>query len=167
MGYIQDSLGANERVHYVAHFHWIRYVFGYGVIVVAIALAALAYNSANPLLAVAPLVIGIVVFISMMLPIWTTEIGVTDQRIIYKRGFITRETDEMQLRSIEEVSLDQTVLGRILGYGKIQIHGTGNEEIYLPAIGDPLGMRRALQEALGSAQLGAKPVEGRPVCQGV
>jgi uncharacterized membrane protein YdbT with pleckstrin-like domain len=87
-----------------------------------------------------------------MVPIWTTEIAVTNQRIILKRGLIKRITHELQLRAIEEVNLDQDVLGRILNYGKISVYGTGEEEIVFPTLGDPLGLRRAMQEAIGQAQ---------------
>ncbi len=152
MSYINDSLGGNERVHYIAHFHWIKYTLGYGILVVAILLSILSFDGSYPWIALVPIGVGLLIFVSVMLPIWTTEIGVTNQRVIYKQGFMQRETKEMQLQSVEEVSLDQGLLGRILGYGKLQIHGTGDDEIYLPSIGDPVGMRRALQEALGNAQ---------------
>lgn len=158
MGYIQDSLSTNETIHYVAHFHWIRYALAYGALIISAILGLLTYNADYPFLVLGPVAIGLVIFLSIMIPIWTTQIGVTDQRVIYKRGFIQRETEELQLRSIEEISLDQGVLGRILGYGKLQIHGTGDDEILLPAIGDPLAMRRALQEALGGLQNGREPL---------
>ena len=48
-----------------------------------------------------------------LLPIWTTEIGVTDQRLIFKRGLLWRTTQELQLRAIEEVNLDQGLFGRL------------------------------------------------------
>jgi uncharacterized membrane protein YdbT with pleckstrin-like domain len=101
----------------------------------------------------------------MMVPIWTTEIGVTSQRVIYKRGLIQRDTQEMQLRSVEQVSFDQDVLGRIFGYGWLEIHGTGEEVITLPAIGDPVAMRRALQEALGQIQGNAEQVAEETLAQ--
>ncbi|NJM35437.1 MAG: PH domain-containing protein [Rhodomicrobium sp.] len=152
MGYIEDTKGANEKILYVAHFHWMNYVFAYGLLIAAAVLSVLTFNSQYPLVALGPILTGLIIFIAIMLPIWTTQIGVTDQRIIYKRGFIQRETDEMQLSSVEEVSLDQGIVGRILDYGKLEIHGTGEESIFLPAIGDPLSMRRSLQDAIGLAR---------------
>lgn len=166
MGYIQDSLGANETVHYVAHFPWIRYALAYGALALSAILAVFSYDASYPLLVLGPVVVGLAIFLTIMFPIWTAEIGVTNQRVIYKRGFIQRETQEIQLRSIEEVALDQDLLGRILGYGKLEIHGTGDDEIVLPAIGDPLAMRRALQEAVGSVQANAAPVARTESTQG-
>jgi len=75
------------------------------------------------------------------------------------RAVSPEETKDLeQLRSVEQVNLDQDVFGRILDYGKLQIHGTGEEDLMLPAIGDPIGMHRALQEAMGTIQDGATPV---------
>jgi uncharacterized membrane protein YdbT with pleckstrin-like domain len=165
MGYVRDSLGANEAIHYIAHFHWIRHALAYGVLAIAIIVSVLSYDATYPLLALVPAAVGIFLFVVMMVPIWTTEIGVTSQRVIYKRGLIQRETQEMQLRSVEQVSLDQDVLGRILGYGWLEIHGTGEEVIILPAIGDPVAMRRALQEALGQIQGNAAQVAEETLAQ--
>jgi uncharacterized membrane protein YdbT with pleckstrin-like domain len=165
MGYIRDSLGANEAIHYIAHFHWIRYALAYGVLAIAIIVSVLSYDATYPLLALVPAGVGIFLFVVMMVPIWTTEIGVTSQRVIYKRGLIQRETQEMQLRSVEQVSFDQDVLGRIFGYGWLEIHGTGEEVITLPAIGDPVAMRRALQEALGQIQGNAEQVAEETLAQ--
>jgi uncharacterized membrane protein YdbT with pleckstrin-like domain len=159
MSYIRSSLGANETVHYIAHFHWIRYAVAYGALIISIVLGIfLRLSSESFLVGIVPPVIGVIIFLSIMLPIWTTEIGVTNQRIIYKTGLISRDTNELQLRSIEEVSMQQGVLGRILGYGRIEIHGTGEEEIVLPNLGDPLELRTALQEAIGDVQRTTEPV---------
>lgn len=158
MSYIRNSLGANETVHYIAHFHWIKYALAYGVLIVSVILGVLSYNAQYPIVVIVPPIIGAIVFLSIMVPIWTTEIGVTNQRIIFKTGFISRQTSELQLGSIEEVSLRQDILGRILGYATIEIHGTGEEQIFLPALGDPLELRKALQEGIGEVTNTTKPV---------
>jgi uncharacterized membrane protein YdbT with pleckstrin-like domain len=167
MSYIRNSLGANETAHYIAHFHWINYLLAYGALVVSIALGLYLFpwNAAPDvnanvqiLLSMIPPIIGLIILVVVMVPIWTTEIGVTNQRIIYKTGFISRSTQELQLRSIEEVNMEQSVLGRIFNYGKIDIHGTGEEDIALPNLGDAVTLRKALQEAIGEAQNSTRPV---------
>lgn len=158
MSYIEDSLGANETVHYVAHFHWVHYALAYGALIISLLLGILSYNPEYPIVVLGAPVIGAVIFLAIMIPIWSTEIGVTNQRLIYKRGIIKRDTAELQLRAIEQVNLVQDIGGRIFGYGKLDIHGTGNEEIFLPAIGDPLELRKALQEAIGEIQHATEPV---------
>ncbi len=158
MSYIQDSLGANETVHYVGHFPVIDYVMAYGALIVAAVLGIWSNGADYPILAMVAVAIGVIVYLMIMIPIWTTEIGVTNQRVILKRGFISRQTMELQLRSIEEVSVDQGVLGRIFGFGKINISGTGEDQIDLPSIGEPLLLRKHLQEAIGAIQHATTPV---------
>ena len=54
---------------------------------------------------------------------WITEFAVTDRRVIYKRGFISRHTDEMNMDKVESVDVDQSILGRLLDYGTVRDHG--------------------------------------------
>jgi uncharacterized membrane protein YdbT with pleckstrin-like domain len=176
VSYIEKSLGANEAIHYRARFHWLYYAAAWGALIIAIVVAVVAMgvsdSSNSGWVALVVLLAGGAIFLAVMGPIWTTEIGVTNQRIIYKRGFIQRETNELQLRNIEEVRFDQDFLGRLLGYGSLQIHGTGDDMIQLPAVADPLALRSALQGAMGDAQgspppapNGQTPPPGQPAIQ--
>ena len=101
------------------------------------------------------LLVGLASFVAFMVPLWTTEIGVTNQRFIYKRGWLWRATQELQLRAIEEVNLEQGLLGRIFNFGRLELCGTGVDDIRLPSLADPLGLRRALQDGMAAA---AQPV---------
>jgi uncharacterized membrane protein YdbT with pleckstrin-like domain len=71
----------------------------------------------------------------------TTEIAVTDRRIIYKRGFIRRYTVEMHMDKVESVDVDQSILGRMLDYGDVIIHGTGSGLEPLGHVDHPLELR--------------------------
>jgi uncharacterized membrane protein YdbT with pleckstrin-like domain len=75
---------------------------------------------------------------------WTTEIDVTDRRVVYKRGFIRRHTVEMNMDKIESVDVDQSVLGRLFDYGDIVIRGTGVGIEPLRGIDSPLAFRNAV-----------------------
>jgi hypothetical protein len=48
---------------------------------------------------------------------------------------------------LEEISLRQSILGRVLGYGRLRLSGTGIGTIALPAIDDLLSLRRAIDSA--------------------
>lgn len=130
MSYVEDTLAEGEVVVYQARFHW-TYTLG--------AWAALV------LLGV--ILIGIVIFARMMIRKWSTEIAVTNRRLIFKRGWIKRDSEEFALSRIEEINLDQSILGRILNYGRLTLHGTGMSSIDLPTIDDPIGFRRAIDAA--------------------
>jgi hypothetical protein len=78
----------------------------------------------------------------------TTEMGVTNRRVVYKRGLVSRKVDEMRVDFIDGVDLDQTVMGRIFNYGCVRMYGTGQEGIAFPNfMEDPVNFRRAVQAA--------------------
>jgi uncharacterized membrane protein YdbT with pleckstrin-like domain len=72
---------------------------------------------------------------------FTTEVAVTDRRVICKVGFIKRRTFEMHMDKVESVDVDQTVMGRLLNYGDISIRGTGETMETLRMIDHPLQFR--------------------------
>jgi hypothetical protein len=78
----------------------------------------------------------------------TTEMGVTNRRVVMKRGLVSRKVDEMRVDFIDGVDLDQTIMGRILNYGCVRMYGTGQEGIVFPVyMEDPVNFRRAVQAA--------------------
>lgn len=86
--------------------------------------------------------------VAMFISRWTTEIAVTNRRMIYKKGWIARSTEELGLARIEEVNLKQSVLGRILGYGTLRIGGVGIGAVKLPPyIKAPLTFKMAIEAA--------------------
>ena len=72
---------------------------------------------------------------------WTTEIAVTNRRIIFKQGFIRRSTMDMHMDKVESVDVNQSILGRIFNYGEITIQGVGEGYKRLPEIDRPLEFR--------------------------
>src|SRR5205085_11265338 len=71
----------------------------------------------------------------------TTELAVTDRRVIFKTGIFQRHTMEMNRSKVETVGVDQSILGRVLGYGTVIVRGTGGSFEPIPFIGDPLSFR--------------------------
>jgi len=90
-------------------------------------------------------VIGVVIFAIAAIRMSTTEFAVTDQRIILKRGFIRRETHEIAVHSVEGANLVQSFWGRIFGYGRLIVTGTGDARIVFPPMADPVEFRRAIE----------------------
>ena len=85
-------------------------------------------------------------FIAPMLDRYAAEFAVTNKRVIVKTGLISRKTLEMNLGKIESVNVDQSIIGRILGYGTITIIGTGGTRESFPNINEPLKFRKKFQE---------------------
>jgi len=130
MSYIEQSLGQGETLVARAHFHW-WYTFK--------ALLALIFLGI--------FIIGIVIFLSMMLKKWTTEIGVTTHRFVEKTGLVSLKTYEIALPNIEGVKVEQTFWGRLLGYGHLRIEGSGVDFVEIPDIADPIAFRAAIETA--------------------
>ena len=107
--------------------------------------------SLNPLIRFSMLgcfVIGIFLYVHLMIVKATTEIAVTTERVIYKKGLIARHVGEVGIDRIEGVSVNQGVFGRIWGYGDVIIRGMGLGELILPElINEPVLFRKVIQEA--------------------
>jgi uncharacterized membrane protein YdbT with pleckstrin-like domain len=149
MAYIEQTLGANERLVSRARFPWLYYAAAALVLILLFGIAAFLQKWEFTTLAVLSALGGVVACLSILVPIWTTEIGVTNQRLVYKRGFVKRNIDELQLWAIESVNLQQSAIGRLLGYGRLIAQGTGDDSITLPNIAHPLAFRKAIQDAIG------------------
>lgn len=92
-------------------------------------------------------VMGLLKFAHMMVIRATTEIAVTSNRIIYKRGLVARYVGEISIDRIEGVNVIQTVMGRLFNYGSVIIRGMGVGEVVLPPLADPIRFRRAIEYA--------------------
>src|SRR5262245_31362601 len=138
MGYIDETLGQNEVVRYRATFPWLFHAAGWGSLVLFALIALVASLHDYSWLGRIALAAGAALFLLIMVPIWTQEVGVTNERLIYKRGLFARATSELQLSSIEEVNLRQDLFGRLFDFGRLTIHGTGVNDIMLPALADPI-----------------------------
>jgi uncharacterized membrane protein YdbT with pleckstrin-like domain len=149
MRYVRRVLQPGETIVYSTKLHWIIYWRAILLLIVCIMLAGAAwYMADNKNLSLA-LAIAAVIFALLGLSSalrtfirrWTTELAVTDRRVIYKEGLIARRTLEMNRSRVESVDVYQTILGRILGYGTITLRGTGGSLEPMHTIDDPLAFR--------------------------
>jgi uncharacterized membrane protein YdbT with pleckstrin-like domain len=74
-----------------------------------------------------------------------TEQGVTNKRVILKRGIISRKTEEMKLTSIETVEIDQGVWGRLFGFGTVKVTGRGISDVVYQGVDDPMAVKRQIE----------------------
>lgn len=105
------------------------------------------------------LVLGLTILVGwLIVPLWwlgprlvqmaTTELSLTNRRIILKTGWLRRDTNELPLDSIENVQIHQDLIGRMLGIGRIVLQGAGGGRLITPLIANVLGFRRALENAM-------------------
>jgi uncharacterized membrane protein YdbT with pleckstrin-like domain len=142
-------LQPGETVVYDTKLHWVIYIRAILLLVVCVILvAASVATSDNQNLSLA-LEIAAAIFALLALSSAlrafvrraTTELAVTDHRVIYKTGLLARHTIEMNRDKVESVDVDQTLPGRIFGYGTIIVRGTGGSLEPIRTIGDPLTFR--------------------------
>jgi uncharacterized membrane protein YdbT with pleckstrin-like domain len=147
MGYVEKVLQPEESVIYKTTLHWFVYLqaIAWAVLTVIAFVVSFRYETTGGsvmrwitlgLLAMTVLT-GAVAYIHRA----TTELAVTSRRIIFKTGLLKRRTFEMNRSTVESVGVEQTVLGRLLGYGRVELKGTGATSEPLPLIHDPLRFR--------------------------
>ena len=149
MRYVRRVLQPGETIVYAIRLHWRVYIHRIVLAMACIVLAgaavatsdnqniSLALGIAAVIFALLALSAGLRAFIRRA----TTELAVTDHRVIYKSGLLSRHTIEMNRDKVESVDVDQTLLGRILGYGTVVVRGTGGSLEPIRNIGDPLTFR--------------------------
>ena len=93
------------------------------------------------------LLVGIVFLAMAWIRIRSTEIAITNKRIIAKFGFIKRHTVEINLDKVESLRVEQGLWGRFLNFGTIYVSGAGTAVAPFPDIADPLVFRRKFMEA--------------------
>lgn len=91
--------------------------------------------------------VGFFLFAIEALTLMTSEYGVTDHRIIIKRGLIFVDVDEIDLGEIRSERIDHQWLGRILGYGTIMMDARFVEDVKIPAVNNPHQFLKAVHKA--------------------
>jgi len=152
MRYVRRVLQPGETVVYAAKLHWIIYWQAILLLIICIILVGAAWYMADNSSVSLALEIAAVIFALLALSSafrafirWaTTELAVTDRRVIYKTGLLARHTLEMNRAKVESVAVDQTLLARIFGYGTVTVHGIGSALEPIRNITDPLTFRSHL-----------------------
>src|SRR4051794_33537900 len=130
MSYVQSVLQPGEQVRHTAKLHWTVYWPGLLFLLAAIAAFVLAQTATRGgtvwiYLAGVLGIIALGLLLREWLVQWSTEIAVTDRRIIYKEGLVRRSTVEMHMDKVESVDVDQTVMGPLLNSGPVPGRGVG------------------------------------------
>jgi uncharacterized membrane protein YdbT with pleckstrin-like domain len=129
MPYIDESLSTGEEVSTLFKLHWVTRI--------PLALWLL--------LGIPTLGITLVIALYEYLRIRHIEQGVTNKRVIFKTGIISRKSEEMKLTSIETVEIDQGIFGRIFGFGNVKVSGRGTSDVLFRTVADPMAVKRAIE----------------------
>jgi uncharacterized membrane protein YdbT with pleckstrin-like domain len=144
VGYIESNLLPDERIVYLARLHWIIFLKSFLLIAVGAALLWV-----EPITAGIVALLGFLVWLPAFVRYRTSEFGVTTKRVVFKVGFVRRRTLELLLRHVEAILVDQSVAGRIFGYGSVTLTGTGGVREVFHNVSSPLELRRRIQGQAG------------------
>src|ERR1700704_6664994 len=148
MSYIQRVLQPGETVVHEARLHPLIFLPALFLLLIALALLVASAQFADEKITIgleaAAAMFGLLAFAS-----WaraairraTTELAVTDRRVIYKSGLLARHTLEMNRNKGESVDVDPSILGRIFSFGTIIVRGTGGSLEPIPLTSYPLPSR--------------------------
>lgn len=126
MNNIGKKLLPEEEIIFQTKKHLI--IFFFPVLWIIFSFFATGYMMDSPILIKviwAPWVVGILFFLSVWIAYATSCFAVTNKRLIMQEGFFSRHANEMRLSAISQVNIDQTLLGRICGYGTVTINAFG------------------------------------------
>ena len=129
MPYIEDSLSAGEQIVGFFRLHWI----------------SRSWMALWIVLAIPTVGITLILVLYEFLRLRSIEQGVTTKRVIYKKGIISRKSEEMKLNSIETVEIDQGITGRLLGFGNVTVTGRGLSNVIFKTVDDPMAVKRQIE----------------------
>lgn len=159
MSYLNKTLLDNERVVLATRPHWIVFVPSICILVIAALLygfgpylAVLNINlfafTLYEILSIIVGAFGLIHFLKAYIIHRCSEYGITNKRILMKTGWFQRNSLELFLDKIEAVHIDQTITGRILGYGTVIIIGTGGSRDPFLNVPRPLHFRHVTQQEI-------------------
>ena len=165
MSYVEKHLIEGETIIFETRLHWIVLVapfllgllFGLtGVAMFVLSARTPADNSvasqSMTILGAACLAIALIFIVRGILMRNATEMTVTNKRVFVKVGLAARRTIELLLSRVESIGVEESVMGRMLGYGRVIVHGTGGTPEVFNMLRIPLEFRTQVQQQIEKSQ---------------
>jgi uncharacterized membrane protein YdbT with pleckstrin-like domain len=165
MSYVEKHLLEGETIVYETRLHWIMLagpillavmfgLTGVGMLVLSARTTAgqtVAHESLI-VIGVAFLVMALIFIARGVLVRNATEMTVTNKRVFIKVGLAARRTVELLLSRVESIGVEESVMGRMFGYGSVIVHGTGGTPEVFNRIAHPLEFRTQVQQQIEKSQ---------------
>lgn len=150
MSYVLRTLLSSEHITYKAELHWWIFVLPVSLIGLGLYLICGGFHISIVVAGWLLLIPGVVSLIARIILLKTSEYVVTNRRVILKKGLIRREVSDLQLCKAEAIAFDESIAGRVFGFGRIIVTTGGMTQIY-PYIASPSAFRKAVHEAIDHA----------------
>jgi hypothetical protein len=166
MAFIKRVIGPDEKLISMCSVHWFYGVIGLFWLFAFLALGAFldaqftsfysqspdsrifgAVNNIGNAMLWTCILIGVVLFLLYFIMLIATEIGLTNKRVIFKKGLLMVDVKEVDIEEIKAAEVDGGLLGRILNYGYIYFDARFVSNVTLPAIEDPYIFVKELNQA--------------------
>ena len=152
MGYVERRLTTGEAVLYQARLHWVIFLApalvalaGAGALMVAQRSADAGLARTLELAGFGALAVAAILVAARWTKRATSEFAVTNKRVLIKVGVLSRRSVELMLGKIEAIAVDQDLWGRLLGYGTVQVTGSGGTRGKFEKIAHPLRLRTEIE----------------------
>jgi len=146
MSYIDHNLLDGEHIVYRTRLHWfilvVPILFN---LIILLPVAWFLYQGSWQNYAWVPLVVALLVMLPAIVRRQSSDFAVTNKRVMMKAGVFTTRSVEILLNKVEAIAVNQTLFGRMLGYGDIAVTGSGGTVEAFSNIQAPLEFRRAVQ----------------------
>jgi uncharacterized membrane protein YdbT with pleckstrin-like domain len=155
VGYVEDLLATNERIVYTTRKHWIAPLFATitGTLLAAGGIVALIWQLlADGWFATAllwgggiALLVGVVLLATAFVQWWSEHYFVTNQKVMKVSGILRKSADGSALEKINDLTIQQSLLGRWLGYGTISVLTASDQSnLHYTAMRSPMEFRRSV-----------------------
>jgi len=171
--YLKSLLGQNEQVLFVTHQHWLvlvgeilsEIILSVALVVLVSLIWALWVPNILVLLGYLLLIFPLISLLRDVL-IWSKrKYVVTNRRVMQLSGVFSKNVTDSSLEKVNDVKMSQSFLGRMFGYGDIEILTASELGVNkFTRIGQPIQYKTAMinaKEKLENAPADAKP--GPPV----
>jgi uncharacterized membrane protein YdbT with pleckstrin-like domain len=158
MSYIDSNLLPGEQVVYRTRLHWLLYMTP--VLFTAIVLLPIAWFLVHETwsqYAWIPVALGVLILLSTYVKRQSSDFAVTNKRVMMKVGVFNTRSIELVLNKVEAIAVNQSLMGRIFGYGDIVVTGSGGTKEAFSHIQGPLAFRRAVQSVTDTQAVPAQP----------
>lgn len=159
--YVFDNLVDDEDVAYFTTVSYWGYI-KYALFSLFLASAAWYLHTNWQLPAFVPvMLVTVSIGLTLLLKVLrdANELAVTSERVILKIGWLWQKSAILILSRVEGVEIDQSLLGRILNYGTVQVRGVGTEVFPVPYVIDPTEFRRQVFEGASAIKEAQVPAD--------
>jgi uncharacterized membrane protein YdbT with pleckstrin-like domain len=126
MGYPDRLLSEGEKIEMQFRPHWSQLLREGLLVLAGLVLAGLLINANTPAWVVLFLLVGVIALIARGVIRWlTTHHVITNERVIYRAGWIAKEGKEIPLEVINDVAFNQTIFERVFKTGDLLIESAG------------------------------------------